>query len=441
MADQHRWDALGCTGGWVHTPNLDRIAANGVLFRNAYTNAPVCIPARVSLALGRYPHNHKVRINRTYTLEREKPTWMRRIHKAGYATSVFGKTHLHPHRGDLRENDDLVRGWGFDHVEEIAGPRASLVTQFALKDRWQEAGVYEAYKADLKDRFENQAWLVRPSPLPLPLYPDVYVGQQAASYLRAFDRPQPWFCWVSFSGPHEPYDAPEPYASRYDPDAMPPPIPRSQATRERPRGRLDRRSGVPFEPGDIARLRAGYAGKVTLIDDQVGDLLRVVEERGEWDRTIVAFVSDHGEMNGDFGLLRKGNFLNPAVRIPFLLRVPGLAEGATTDTVVELMDLGATLAELAGTAAPRRSLARSVVPVLERPSMRHRRGALAEVGKETMYATRDWKIALNKQLRPYLLFNLRRDPTEQRNLVGLRRYRWAEWWLRRAALRTLADAR
>ena len=108
---------------------------------------------------------------------------------------------------------------------------------------------------------------------------------------------------MSFGGPHEPWDAPEPYASRYDPAAMPAPVPRAATTgQDRPRGLLDQKladGGVPFEPGDVARLRANYAGNVTLIDDQIGDVLRVVEERGELDRTVVAFVSDHGEMNGD----------------------------------------------------------------------------------------------------------------------------------------------
>jgi arylsulfatase len=429
MTDQQRWDALGRTGGWVATPHIDRIAANGVLFPNAYTNAPHCIPARVSLALGLYPHNHGVRSNRTYTMRRRAPNWMRSIREAGYRTSVFGKTHLHPHKGDLRENAEIVHAWGFDHVEEIAGPRASLVCDFALKDRWVEAGVYEAYRRDLQDRFRNKPWLVRPSPLPLELYPDVYVGRQAAAHLRGLDESTPWFCWVSFSGPHEPYDPPEPYAGRYDPEEMPAPIPYWDDDHARPQGWLDvKRSRIDFEPGpgEIATLRAGYAAKVTLIDDQVGELLSVIEERGEWDQTVVAFVSDHGEMNGDYDLIRKGNFLNPAVRVPFIVRAPGSAEGATSDAVVELMDIGATLVELALGSQPKRSLARSLVPVLEEPTKPHRSGALSELYKETMLATHDWKIGVNRDWEPYLLFDLKGDPSETRNLAGLSEYRDTE---------------
>src|SRR5918998_3955442 len=113
MTDQQRWDALGCVGGWVETPHMDRIAAEGLRFPNAYTNSPVGVPARVSLAIGRYPHNHGVWRHKRYTLPAKRPTWMGAIRDAGYSTSVFGKTHLHPHTGHLREREPLVRDYGF----------------------------------------------------------------------------------------------------------------------------------------------------------------------------------------------------------------------------------------------------------------------------------------------------------------------------------------
>lgn len=445
MTDQHRWDALGCVGGWVATPNIDRIASEGVRFSNAYTNAPACVPARVSLATGRYPHNHHVWRNTRTTLSRRRRTWMRAIRGAGYGTSVFGKTHLHPHLGDLRDREQLVRAYGFDHVDEIAGPRASRRCRSNLTDRWEAAGVYGAYKRDLKDRAATKPWIARPSPLPLELYPDVYVGQQAAAYLRRYTAAKPWFCWVSFGGPHEPWDVPEPYASRYDPASMPEPVQPHDDGHHRPRGFLDAmlgRGGVPFESGDVARLRANYAGNVTLIDDQVGEILGVVDDRGELDRTVVAFVSDHGEMNGDHGLLYKDNFLNPAVRIPFIVRLPESASaGAVVPAMVELMDIGATLVELARGRPVWRSLARSVVPVLRDPSQPHRDVALSELWKEAMLATRDWKLALNRQGEVYLLYDLRADPSETRNLAALPEYADIEHDLSRRLAETLQATR
>jgi choline-sulfatase len=434
MTDQQRWDALGCVGGWVETPNVDRLAAEGMRFQHAYTNSPVCVPARVSLAIGRYPHSHGVWRNQRYTLSPKAPTWMRAIRDAGYATSVFGKTHLHPQSGDLRDREHLVRAYGLDHVDEISGPRSSARGRSNLTERWRAAGVYGDYKRDLRDRFVNKPWVARPSPVPLELYADVYVGQQAAAHLRAYSGDEPWFAWVSFGGPHEPWDAPEPYASRYDPAAMPPPVLPEEDSHPRPRGLLDEKldaGGVPFEEGDIARLRANYAGNVTLIDDQIGDVLRAVEERDELDRTVVAFVSDHGEMNGDYNLLYKSNFLNPAARVPLVVRLPAdeadVPRGVVAaDTTVELMDVGATLAELAGAPPVPGSFARSLVPSLRKHTQGHRRVALSEIRREAMLATTDWKVGRNRDGEIYQLFDLRSDPDERRNLAALPQHRDVE---------------
>jgi arylsulfatase len=445
MTDQQRWDALGCAGGWVETPNIDRLAAEGVRFPNAYTNAPACVPARVSLAIGRYPHNHRVWRNKRNTLPARRRTWMAAIRDASYSTSVFGKTHLHPHSGDLRDREHLVRAYGLDHVDEIAGPRASRRCRSNLTDLWEAAGVYDAYRRDLRDRLSGKPWVARPSPLPFDLYPDVYVGRQAAAHLRRHAAAKPWFCWVSFSGPHEPWDTPEPYASRYEPAAMPPPVRPHDDRHDRPHGLLDARlagGGIAFDPGDVARLRANYAGNVTLIDDQVGEILRVVEDRGELDRTVVAFVSDHGEMNGDHALLYKNNFLNPAVRVPFIVRLPGgRGAGAVASTMVELMDVGATLADLAGAAPLRRSLARSLVPVLDDPSRPHRDVAVSELRREVMLATPDWKLTLNRQGEVYLLYDERADPYETRNLAALPEYAEIERDLRKRLDEFIAAAR
>ncbi|MGH8971069.1 MAG: sulfatase family protein, partial [Actinomycetes bacterium] len=209
----------------------------------------------------------------------------------------------------------------------------------------------------------------------------------------------------------------------------------------RPRGLLDKRlaSRPSFEHGDIARLRANYAGNLSLIDDQIGEILRAVEERGELDRTVVALVSDHGEMNGDHGLLYKKCFLEPAVRIPFAIRLPPALGGqrdAVADSVAELMDIGATFVDLAGGKLEDLGFARSVVPAIEDPQHTHRSGALSEFRGETMIATPDWKLVLNRHGKAYLLFDLHADPHETRNLAALSDYADVEHSLKRA-LRTM----
>jgi len=423
FADQHRWDAMGCSGGWVETPTLDRIATEGVRFTNAYTNSPICIPARVSLAMGRYPFQHRVWDNRKYTLSPKADTWMQSLRAAGYRTSVFGKVHVFPEKGDLREQEWLVNAYGWDDVDQVAGPKASVASRSNLTELWRETGVYEAFKEDLKDRLATKKWVVRPSPLPFELYPDVYVARKAEQYLKDYDRDQPWFCWVGFPGPHEPWDAPEPYASRYSPDSMPPPAARMERRNPEPTGFLDKRLAdpVPFEDGDVAKMRANYAGNVSLIDEEIARILRVVEERGELDRTVIAYASDHGEMNGDHGLIYKRTFMNGAVRIPLLIRPPhddGFARGAVSSAPVELMDVGVTLLRLAGIRRPMRSRGRSLVPVLKDPDREHRPVAVAGLRKEIMVATRDWRMVINRAGEPYVLFDLQNDPDDSMNLIG-----------------------
>ena len=97
MTDQQRWDAIGSSGGWVKTPNLDRIAQEGVRFDNCITTTPICMPARLTLATGQYPHNNHVWTNVNHTMSAEADNWMREIKKLSYRTSLFGKTHLYPH--------------------------------------------------------------------------------------------------------------------------------------------------------------------------------------------------------------------------------------------------------------------------------------------------------------------------------------------------------
>ncbi|MYE80865.1 MAG: sulfatase-like hydrolase/transferase [Gammaproteobacteria bacterium] len=426
MTDQQRWDAMSCAGDWVRTPNLDRIAAEGVRFTYCVTTTPICIPARVTLATGHYPHNNNVWDNITYAMPEGVKTWMGAIRDLGYRTSMFGKTHLHPHRGDLREREHLINAYGLDDVDEIGGPRASAAVMSHMTKMWEDKGLLESYREDFKERFANKPHVARPSVLPLEDYADVYVGQRTKEYLEGYNRDEPWFCWMSFGGPHEPWDAPEPYASMYDPEAMPAPVPRPDEP-PRPKGVLDlmlERLSPRFDPGDEGAMRANYAGNVTLIDDQIGEVLSVIEARGEMDNTVIGFTSDHGEMNGDWGLIYKMNFLDGALRVPLLVRTPETAAnggGKIVDAPAENCDLGPTLLELAGGSIDYPQFAKSLVPAMENGST-HRDAAISEYRGEFMVTDGKWKAAVNKDGKVYLLFDLVNDPRETRNLAGLSEY-------------------
>ncbi|GAB4291582.1 MAG: hypothetical protein Fur0025_26880 [Oscillatoriaceae cyanobacterium] len=424
MSDQHREDAMGCSGGWVRTPNLDRLAAEGIRFSNCITTSPVCIPTRLSLVTGWYPHNTGIWDNCNYTLSPDSRTWMQVIRAQGYRTALFGKTHWHSQKSDLRDGLPLLDAYGFDEAIEVSGPRANTSIRSQMTDEWEAAGLWQPYKDDFAERFRFCPQIVRPSPLGLYYYYDVWVARQACHYLESYSGEEPWFCWVSFPGPHEPWDAPEPYATLYDPANMPVPAPIPTMEPNRPTGWFDEQIANPrvvLDESDPPQMRGNYAGNVTLIDDQIGEILGVIQRRGELENTIIVYISDHGEMNGDCGLTYKSNFMKGSVQVPLLIRTPetlGSVAGSVYPYPVELLDVGPTLVALAGGTLDYPQFGKSLVPVLRDPNQLHREDALSEIRQEVMLLQSRWKIALNQQGQVYLLFDIENDPQETTNLAG-----------------------
>ena len=380
------------------------------------------------MATGRYPHNTGVWDNCPFELPEGTPTWMSAIREAGYRTSLFGKAALHRRGPDLRKFEYVLNSYGLDDVDEIRGPRASADTLCHMTARWNSLRLLAPFRKDIKERAGKNKTLVRPSPLPLAEYYDVYVGQQAKKYLHRYKRSEPWFCWVSFAGPHEPWDTPEPYASMYRADNMPEPLRRPPERGQGPTGELDRKfaESPRGEIHNARELRANYAGKVTLIDDQIGQILNKIERREELDRTIILFTSDHGEMNGDYDLIYKSNFLNGAVRVPLIVSTPEIKRsaqaGKTVDSLVEWFDAGPTLADLAAAKINYTQFARSLVPVLQNQKVEHRRFAMSELSLEVMYLDHNWKLLLNREGEAYRLFDVKKDPQEVEDLVGRTEY-------------------
>ena len=442
FTDQQRADSLGIVNGWAKTPHLDSLADEGVLFTSCFSNSPVCIPSRFSLMSGLYPHNLGVQTNRNATYPSRLETWVESLRVSGYRTSMFGKLHLHPTDGDLRRRERLVRRFGFDDVDEVGGPRALRECSANLTALWERNGVRDAYRDDVAERYDNTPWVVRPSPVGLDLYYDTYVGRSAANYLRAYERAEPWFCYVGFPGPHEPWDTPEPWASAYDPDAMPAPREEPRSYGDRPKGVLDDRlrDRPTLSPREVAALRANYAGGVGLIDDLVGELFQVIRDRGEWDRTIVVFTSDHGEMNGDAGLLYKEVFLDGAVHVPLIIRDPAGVTGRTVAEPVELVDVGATVLDLAGRSdtGTFRMGCSMAGAVRDAQGFPPRSDALSEYRGEVMLATSDWKIVLNADGETYLLFRRSGDETE--NLAGVEGFEEVQHSLELRVLRRLVSS-
>jgi choline-sulfatase len=422
MADQFRHDAIGCVNGWMKTPNLDRLCRSGTRFDNTFSNSLECVPARFSLATGLYPHQTGIWTNMGITLNPNFANWMQAVAAAGYRTSLFGKTHLHRNKHDLRLGLPLMHAYGFQTVSETTGPPGNARTLSDMTEAWEARGVWDAYKADAETRAAASHFQPHPSPLPFDLYYDVYVPQAAKQYLSDLSGDAPWFCCVSFGGPHPPYDVPEPYASLYKPREIPPSAPRMHDP-EDTRGLLhgvfhSRRHSPDLSPAEVHAVRASYAGAITLIDGQIGELLAAIEARGELDNTLIFFTSDHGEMDGDQGLFGKANSLDPAAKIPLIVVPPGATRQASSTSValVELMDIGATVADYAGADVPALSNARSLRSLLEGGTKDHRDFAVSEFEEYHIVVTPQWKAEFNQRHRATLLLDRQNDPGELNDL-------------------------
>lgn len=420
MADQFRWDYLGCAGNeFVRTPHIDRIAASGVRFTQATTNAPVCAPARIGLACGQRPVRVGAWDNNAF-LPPEYPTYYQRFRDSGYRVGCSGKLDLAKPRGyngARGDRPDLFR-WGFTHPIEIEGKMhaGSSPTPRGPYGFWlQEQGLYEKFHEDYVRRSrsgysDDESF---DSVLPTEAFADSYVGRRTCEWLEEDPGDFPWYFFVSFPGPHNPFDPPTEYADRWRDAAMPPRI-------------IDDLTGKPEErkkrivtksDEEWTHAQRQYCAYIELIDDWIGRILETVEKKGQLENTIVVFTADHGEMLGDHGFLTKSLPYEAALRIPMIVSGPGIAGGRSSDALVELNDLHPTLCDLAGVPDLPRVDAESFVNVLDDEAAEHRGEALAELEQFRTIRMQEWKYVQNPNAGDEL-YDLVNDPHELRNVAA-----------------------
>ncbi len=329
--DQHRYDYLEMTGKFpVRTPNLARLAREGVWHRNAYSVCPLCMPARCSLHNGLYAHQHGVNQNlRHWPLG--VGSFPRTLQQNGYHTAAIGKLHVYegvPERLDLRTVRNQIMSLGYDELIEVGGKSMAWFVQCDWTHDMAAKGLYETYLNDADER-KTAAGSVLPFPLPTEEYHDIWIGDRCVEWLEEYDDDKPFFLWAGLVSPHPPYNAPNEIYEKHDPDAQTPCVDNE-------------------EPGVWPQKRAHYSAMVEMVDHEVGRLLDVLEHRGMLDNTLVIFVADHGEMLGDHQLNGKCHPHDPSVRVPCLARYPKLIQPETiSDALVEITDLPATCLDVA----------------------------------------------------------------------------------------------
>ena len=338
MADQLRQDALACYGNpLIRTPNLDRLAANGVRFTNAYCPTPICVASRMSFLTGQRAARHRFTANGPLPGPLpELPTLMTLLDDAGYYPQGVGKMHF----GDRR--------YGFRsrlRMEEVVDCRADDDYLLYLKVN----GIRTRYPQGLRDLLYYQP---QTTGIPDEHSQSRWVADRSVEFLRqrAAERSgQPFFLWSSWTAPHPPFAPSAPYDRMYDPADLPLPIyaDRPLSTIPGPaRGHRARLQGAHLDPDRIRRIRALYAGQVTHVDACVGSVLDELDRLGLADDTVVLLVADHGDLLGDHGLSQKNVPYGPSVRIPMLLQWPGKTRGGTVcDDLVGLEDVLPTVVE------------------------------------------------------------------------------------------------
>jgi len=448
MPDTMRHDTMGCAGDPVtRTPNMDRLAAEGVRFSHACTNSPLCMPARACFITGQYPHNHHMWTNAS-RLPAVAESVFCRLQKVGYRTAHIGKSHYYAHgQFHLRSEEPYLRSRGLEDLWETTGPWSTVQADSYMTDHWDTQGLTAVFRQDYERRREAGAWECWPSPLPEAEHPDSYVGRRATEYLRAYDDSRPFCLFVGFPGPHDPYDPPEALAGLYEPDRMPRAIPPGEPGDWLPPAvREQMHTLAALDPGAerIRRVRAFYQANVTLIDRWFGEMLEVLDGRGWTHNALVVYWSDHGDLLGDHHRLAKSVFYESALRIPLILRWPArIGPGRVRDRLVSTVDLFPTILEAARAEPGQDCQGRSLWPVIEDAAAELPEEVLSEIYPAPMghvaVRTATWKYAVTRQGLATMLFDLVRDPQEQCNLAGHPDYREVEQEMRDRLLRSLTE--
>jgi len=413
-SDEHSPFVCGYAGDpWVRTPNLDRLAAEGTVFENCYATNPICVPGRNSMICGKLvrelgtPYYHDV-------LPLESHTYMRHFAQRGYQTTCVGKQHFH---GPEQMYGWMFRPYGDMEVmnnSNIPGysPDKDVAGELQRRGRGLAHWVRSARPGREGFMLFDES-VTREAVLHLE---DYYSGMIIPRYMPE----RPLLYEVSWKTPHWPFIAPPELFDLYrrivGPPAKPPPENPVPYIRRKHEG--DQPDDVTDE--QVLNARAAYWGLVEYTDRQVGIVLDALDRLGVRDDFVVMYCSDHGEMAGERGLWGKHCFYEESARVPMILAGPGIPKGRRVRENVSLMDVFATLCDLAGLPAPEDLRGPSMVPLLDGPGAFGERTVFSELYlgevSSVMAKRGDVKyVCYSDGARE--LYDLSHDPGEVENLA------------------------
>lgn len=448
ITDQHRADHLCCYGNaQVCTPNIDRLAAEGIVFTQSYVANPVCMPNRASMFTGRYPKAHGIRENGN-TLSPAEKTLPGTLRQAGYQTASIGKIHLAPFNAksgavscehELYESQQYwahsgklpLPYYGLENVCLVDGHGPYVYGDYK---RWldeEHPGAFDGLQARNAREPRSGARECWKASIPEELHYNTFIADRTIDFLRNRDTDRPFFVWCSFPDPHHPFCPPHPYCDLYNPAE----IDFHPARREGELGNLPPYFTQAFEGaittggsrGDIRiitddhyrEILALTYGMVSMVDANVGRVMRALEEMSLLDNTIVVFLSDHGDLMGDHWLINKGPFLyHGLVRVPTIWRLPQSSGGRVCDAMISTVDLCPTLLQMAGVEKPEGVQGISYEPILRGECEQIRDCVYIEYDESYLndrlrqIRTHHWALTYYAYSDYGLLFDLKNDPDE-----------------------------
>jgi len=404
--DEHRFDCLGAYGNEeIRTPHIDRLAENGVLFRESHCTYPICTPSRYSLLSGLYVHEHRGWTNES-TLSPAIDTFPRLLGRAGYHTKAVGKMHFTPtyldvgfeemvlaeQCGDGRWDDDYHR-----HLMEHG-----LVDGIDLIDQTEEFRDHAT-----EEYVVNHGAVV--SSLPEEHHSTTWIGDRAVETLEQWGASGN-LLMVGFIQPHHPFNPPPSWAQMYDPEGV---SILPGWTAECPR---EAQAYRDLTAERMKRITAYYYAMISHIDHEVGRMCEVLQNKGIYDNTMIVFTSDHGDYMGFHHMLRKvGYVYDTLLKVPLIIKYPGSCrKGMVCDELVSSIDLAPTILRQAGCEIPDRMKGLDLAAMCKgRDYVFAERGH----GNQRVIRSRDRKLIVSAT--PHLksqFFDLESDPYEFNNL-------------------------
>jgi len=429
ITDQQRYETINALGyPHVDTPNLDRLIGEGTTFTQNYVTAASCAPARASLFTGYYPHTVGVLKNGDVW----RHSWVENLAATGYHCVNVGKMHTFPYETPLGfherfvvENKDryLEGRWFFDRWD------MALQAQGLVK---QQRELYRQ-RPDYRECLGAFTW-----DLPEKTHSDVFVGNTATWWIDHKPHVEPLFLEIGFPGPHPPYDPTPRYLERYLGRDLPLPEVTAEELEAQPPAqkelrvhntRIDHDSIVwTLNPTreQLHRLRAHYLANVTMIDDQVGQIMAALGRQGYLENAVVIFTSDHGDCLGDHGHIQKWTMYDAITHTPLIVWAPSRFQGGRRlDGLCQQMDIAPAIMELAGIEVPTPWEAESLLPALRGETWRGRDYVLCEHPRDpiltgtqwmTMVRDRHWKLVHYVDSAEGELYDLAADAGEHHNL-------------------------